>query len=53
MFSCREMRKKIVNIFNLNMQMDINEAINLALKETSAMQVEIEAYNEDIINSKK
>lgn len=51
--SIEERLKKVVDIFNLNVQMDIQEAINLALKETSAMQVEIETYNNKMINSEK
>jgi nicotinamide riboside kinase len=47
--SIEERLKKIVEVLNLKTQMELVEAVKLAYSETSAMQKEIETYNNKIL----
>lgn len=46
--SIEERLKKIVEILKLDTQMEMQEAINQAIRETSSMQTEIEIYNKKL-----
>ena len=50
--SIEERLNKIIEILNLDVQMDIQKAIQLAIEETSVMQVETEAFNNEILQNK-
>lgn len=50
--SIEERLKRICEILNLSTKMDVQEAIEMAIHDTTAMQIEIEAYNDEVLHSK-
>lgn len=50
--SIEERLQKIVSVLNLDVKMDMKDAIALAVIENAAMQVEIENYNNEIAQNK-